>query len=669
MSQSFYARRSFVIVMVTVFLLPFLFVGSRRAMRSNRNDVKEWLPEGFQETADHHWFQSHFPHEQFVLVSWEGCTLNDPRLELFARKLVPEEVEAPADGEVADRFAPPAAEKPPEKPRLFNSVLTGPRLMDEMLGRHETMSEEDALDRLKGTLIGEDGLKTCLVVTLSEAAKGTNLRSTLEEIRRIAREECNIKEEEIRLGGPPVDNVAIDVEGERTLMRLALLSAIVGLGVSMVCFRSIRLTLIVFWIALLSAGLGLSLVYFTGSNVDAILLSMPTLVYVLAISGAVHIVNYYHDAVHEDKLDGALERAVKHGFRPCFIAALTTALGLGSLMVSRIVPISKFGMYSALGVMATLLLLFLYLPALLHYFPSRKFAEEHSGKHHLDDKDDLFVRWWRWFGGLVINHNGWVAVGCVLAMVLFGFGVNRMKTSVKLMKLFSPDAEIIAHYGWLEEHLGPLVPTEVVLRVDNQKCKLSFVDRMRLAQTVERAVEQLKDVGGALSAATLAPDIRPKTRKRTVAERILAIDPRRDRDFVLNKRLEPHRPEFHEYLSVDVDGMLTDDPNLKHLRITGKVADALQGEGLVSLSAIQQHGDLASIEGIGPEGAKQVARAIAAWKAARNPTVEQLGITGEIAERLKAKKLNTLDGIERHGEIQYIKGIGPEGAAAVAEAI
>ena len=62
-------------------------------------------------------------------------------------------------------------------------------------------------------------------------------------------------------------------------------------------------------------------------------------------------------------------------------------------------------------------------------------------------------------------------------MVFFAVGVNWVKTSVKLMKLFSPDAEIIPHYAWLEDQLGPLVPMEVVVRFDNQKCQRSFLDR------------------------------------------------------------------------------------------------------------------------------------------------------------------------------------------------
>jgi uncharacterized membrane protein YdfJ with MMPL/SSD domain len=180
-------------------------------------------------------------------------------------------------------------------------------------------------------------------------------------------------------------------------------------------------------------------------------------------------------------------------------------LGLGSLLASELIPISKFGMYAAWGVVATLALLFLYLPACLHFFPSRDYLA--GGRH--DRGDDLhpsaITRFWQRAGGLVVRHNLLVAGGCVAVMGLFVVGLGRMEYSVKLMKLFSPDAEIINHYGWLEDHLGPLVPMEVVIKVDNAKNAagkrpVSFLERMRLTQRVEAAVEGLDEVGGALSA-------------------------------------------------------------------------------------------------------------------------------------------------------------------------
>lgn len=646
MSQSFFSRRRFLIAMVMFALLPFIWRGTKQALLSNHNDVRDWLPSHFEQTADHRWFQEHFPHEQFVLCSWEGCTLaeDDPRLELLAKKLIPDEApEAVSANVPAARSLAEIAEEPAEEPRFFQSVITGPRLVRELAERYPSLSQEEILGRLEGTLIGPDHEKTCLVVTLTKEAQGKNLRPMVEKIHEYARQ-CNIEPElaedhrnvvvkvwdggilvaremifgreppsgGLRMGGPPVDNVAIDVEGERTLFRLAGLSLVVGLGISMACFRSWRLTMMVFWVALLAAGIGMASVFWTGSSVDAVMLSMPSLVYVLAISGAIHIVNYYHDAIRETGLSGAPERGLAHGWFPCTMAAITTAIGLGSLYRSHVIPISKFGIYSAIGVVATLVLLFLLLPAMLSKFPSRKYAEEHGGKGELGVSDSIVTRFWQAVGGLVVRHNKVVSVVCLVMMGFFAFGLYRIETSVKLMKLFSPDAEIIHDYGWLEDNLGPLVPMEVVLKFDNEKCDLTTLERMRLAYLVERQIEEKLDaVGGALSAATIAPDLRRPRRRRGGLANIVGLDPGREHDFVLNKRLDENRDEFRDYLTVDAEATLAE------LGITGELAARLEARELQTLTEIRAYGEkesvtanLASIKGIGEEEAAQVEEAI-----------------------------------------------------------
>jgi len=679
MSQPFFARRSFVILTVVTFLLPFIWMGAVRALLSNRNDVKDWLPDDFEETAVHSWFQEHFPHEQFVLASWEGCTLDDQRLDLLAKKLVPpkEQPDADAVKPAADTAGGRAAS---DEPQYFKSVITGRSLVEDLRSRYPDLSEEEILTRLEGSLIGKDHNKTCLVVTLTKEAHGKNLRPMLAKIRELARE-CNIeppekaaesnplvfvvdglaqvgsemifgrvpKQDGIRLGGPPVDNVAIDVEGERTLFRLAGLSAIVGLGISYLVFRSIRLTFMVFATALLSAGLGLAIVFFSGGTCDAVLLSMPSLVYVLAISGSIHIVNYYHDAVRDRGLVGAPDRALAHGFWPCTIAALTTALGLGSLVVSHVVPISKFGIYSAIGVLATLLLVFFMLPSMLQlydvygrllhglvtrvlpfpgvkaYADRRLNAPKAVSKHDENAPQTRILRFWRAVGAGVVNHNKLVAAGCLAVMVFFAVGATQVKTSIKLMKLFSSDAQIIADYGWLEEHIGPLVPMEVVVKFDNQKCDLNMLERMRMIRYVERAVESLPAVGGGLSAATFAPDISPDTRP-SGATRFFGIDRGRTRDYVLNKRLEEHRPEFREYIGID-DAVALEkaghDPTLEQLGITGNPAEVLASRKLTTLTALEEYAGekplaegLEVVRGLSAEQVEEIAQKARQWRTA-----------------------------------------------------
>jgi uncharacterized protein len=619
MDESYFKRNRLRIVCIVVFLIPLIGAGTRRTLDQVNNDVSDWLPDSFQETADYAWFMEHFPNEQFILISWEGCTLDDPRLDEFAERLVPT-VSTEEGGESGS-----------ENGQVFRSVTTGPRLIAELQNRYSrstSLTEAQIMNRLKGSLLNweeedpanpydwttrrPESVQTCIFVTVDrEAVKGKELKETLEQVRQIAREvgapdnpieppeeepESNLivraagafklavseivfgrnpTTDGVILGGPPVDNDAINIEGEYTLWRLAGFCAMISIGLAMLCLHSLRLTMMVFWIALLGAGMAIASVFFTGQTCDAVLLSMPALVLVLGMSGAIHIVNYYHDAIAESGLEGAPGRAVKHALFPCTMASLTTALGLGSLCVSNVLPISKFGVYSAIGVLATLPLLFLYLPSLLSYFPSRKFAQLHAGAGIQEPKETRILRFWRWLGGHVIEHNIAVSLTCGAIMIVLAFGLGKIKTSVKLMELFSKDAEIIAHYKWMEGQIGPLTPMEILLRFDNVDCDLSTSDRMMLVEEIGVAIEQeLGDsVGGAFSAATMAPPLDSLTRGGLLDS---------FRQTAMNTTLDGSRPQLREYIAVDRD------VSLSELGIDPVVLEQLNDSKLYSLKDVER---------------------------------------------------------------------------------
>ena len=96
---------------VLVFLLPLVVVGAIKAKGNNRNDVKGWLPAEYPETQVYKFFRQHFQGEEFILVSWKGCTMNDARVELLARKLLP----------------PPEEAARIDRPLYFKTIQTGPR--------------------------------------------------------------------------------------------------------------------------------------------------------------------------------------------------------------------------------------------------------------------------------------------------------------------------------------------------------------------------------------------------------------------------------------------------------------------------------------------------------------------------------------------------------------
>ena len=281
----------------------------------------------------------------------------------------------------------------------------------------------------------------------------------------------------LRMGGPPVDNVAIDEEGTVTLIRLVGYSGLVGIGLSYLCFRSVSLTLMIFIVGLSSAVLGLAIVYWAGGHLDAISMTMPSMAYIAGLSGAIHIVNYCRDEARDHGPEGAIGRAVKHAFSPAFLCSFTTALGLFSLCASNLVPIRNFGLYTGIAVLTMLLILFSFMPAALEAFRPKFLRLAAStatvGKKSPGDltptdgmTDSNWVSdLWAAVGRWITQHHRFVSVACLIVLIISAAGLFRINTTVQLLQLFDSQSRIISDYEYLEENFGKLVPMEVVVRI------------------------------------------------------------------------------------------------------------------------------------------------------------------------------------------------------------
>jgi predicted RND superfamily exporter protein len=675
-----------------------------------KNDVKDWLPAKFPETRVLDWFRQYFVGDQFVAVSWDGCSNDDPRFRLLVQKLRKESIdyEQKLSEEDAKLFAEEAkahkygdelglhttgdyhvdwgqerekwllghknkwyyitrsgelyewdGEKNvlsglmyslerffngtnratgtlrakfgteednefyenPEKLscRFFKSIITGPDVLEQLAGeggslRRGGLTKEEAEilanQRLTGSLFGPtpsigfdwsreafnreltkeqfakyeglpqakeldyafenyvqqliekqyDGKRyrlinatsderirhwftffyerrleppartTCVLVTLNEPASKDLSRvvgrpvlgKPRGRIQELAISECGILENNLHLGGPPNDNVSIDEEGTITLIRLVGISTLIGWVLAYLSFRSIKISFMIFFVGGMSAITSLGIVYWTGSSLDAILMSMPSLIYVMGLSGAIHIVNYYREVCHEHGVHGAAESAIRNSWFPCTLAAFTTALGLISLCTSTLTPIQKFGFFAAIGTMVTVVLMFAYLPSSLHLWSPdyKRVQETGTPPGSRFSFHNLINAFWGRMADLVIRYHWGVSIVTALLFIVFTVGLFKIQTSVQLVKLFDKDSKVLQDYRWLEEYLGQLVPMEVTINIpesshlpiktdidgkrveqtvvydDNGKVdyletdlRLSFLERMEAGQRIRNNVE------------------------------------------------------------------------------------------------------------------------------------------------------------------------------------
>ena len=142
MKRTFFSRYALLIICIVCFLGPFALRGARMSMQRMTNRVKDWLPSDFAETADLEWFGRHFMGEQFVIVTWPGCTEDDPRYQ----KLV---------DRIQHQIAPPEHH---ETRRAGRSLAAMARKPFEEL----TPDERLALDRQRAGELG-DQLGLCTV--------------------------------------------------------------------------------------------------------------------------------------------------------------------------------------------------------------------------------------------------------------------------------------------------------------------------------------------------------------------------------------------------------------------------------------------------------------------------------------------------------------------------
>lgn len=562
--------RAWVVVALFASFTPFLIYSAYQSIKTKNNKIEDWLPASYQETRELKWFRQYFRGGQFVIISWDGCKLgdptatagddtqDDPRLEKLAEYLLSEKVNG--------------AEK------YFESVDTGPQIIDRIINQRGGPSRRTAINRLKGVLVGPDGRQTCLIVTLSDEAV-SQLREVVgrgvsgwlrfnkaEGVLPRAMREFGIDPDTAYFGGPPIQAVAIDEEGEKSLYRLASLAAVIGLAIAWWSLRSVALTLLVFVCGVWNAITSLAVVWLTGGSTDAFLLAMPSLVFVLSVSGAVHLIKYYRDSAQHDGLQEAAVMAIVRGWKPTLLCSVTTAIGLLALGASELAPIRKFGIYSACGVVLMLATFFVLLPSVLHLFPVRRLASKTNEPLFEARMDHL----WAQLGGWIVKHYVAVSATCLAVIAFAGWGVKYTTSNVDIMKLFNESSTIQQDYRWLETNLCRLVPIEIIVnfdpesfeRTDDSGSKLgfNFLERARVTRMIHRAIDRRlgsrgEDViGQPMSAVTFLPTFpkhSPSARSR-IERRVFNSKLERNFGEIEQSGFVTHEPDGSELWRVSV---------------------------------------------------------------------------------------------------------------------
>jgi hypothetical protein len=216
-------------------VLPVSIWGAVQAFRSISNRVVDWMPADFPATQEYYRFFGLFGSDELLMISWEDCRLDDPRIKPYR-----------------DALLAPAAT--PDGPRpLFREVITGPDVLASFQDKPLSMSREEALDRMTGWIVSPDHQQTCLIALVATTAYGeADRHAAVEHVRAAADQVAGLSAELIHVAGPTIEGVAIDRASLARLLPLNVASFAVCMLIMAVCLRNLRAALVVLAIALLT---------------------------------------------------------------------------------------------------------------------------------------------------------------------------------------------------------------------------------------------------------------------------------------------------------------------------------------------------------------------------------------------------------------------------------
>ncbi len=518
-----FERWSIAMLVVSLATVPFCLWATTHVLGTNTNKVEDWLPVKFPETQTVLWFQKYFKGDEVLIVSWPGCTLDDTRLDTLA--------------ESARKLTDPRGQP------LFRRIYTGRSLLDVMQTEPLRLSRKLAIERLSGWGIGQDRETTCAILMMDSTVAPDRNRG-MREIERIAIEECHLDRAALKVGGPTADCVFIDRVSANSLYVLSSISVVLGVLMAWWFLRNGIMVCAAFATALLSELYSLTIIYLSGTHMDAVLTMVPLLVYVLTICASIHYLNAYRQALiaHPKPQFEAFALA----WKPTALAAMTTSLGLASLMVSELVPIRKFGLFGALGILVSVPVVFVFMTSFLTVFPCKRPVSPNGEGPKPSLRWDLVV------SRISMNHASLVLVISVIGLLVLGIGAARILSSTKIRDMFTDQSRELNDYRWLEANVASLVPVNVVLCFGPGNSS-TMLERLEMTDQIRARIAEVPLISGVAGPSTFLPVLRSSAGMRGVVQRS-----------VVNNKLRMQR------LALVDSGMLADSPDEELWLVTAR---------------------------------------------------------------------------------------------------
>jgi hydrophobe/amphiphile efflux-3 (HAE3) family protein len=195
-----------------------------------------------------------------------------------------------------------------------------------------------------------------------------------------------------------------------------------------------------------------------GHSLNPVTSLITPVVLVVSVAGAIHLLNH-HLAGRASGLsrNDALQHAFQASSVPCFNAALTTAIGFGSLLMLPIPAIRDFGIFTAAGVMISYLLTMTLAPLLIAVLPD--FPPRVTRAFRRGPVEQSLRR----ITGSICRHPVASAFGVLVVLAVSVAGVWRIRVETDLLHSLRSDSPLAVATEFIDHHLTGVNSLEILV--------------------------------------------------------------------------------------------------------------------------------------------------------------------------------------------------------------
>ncbi|MFO7750522.1 MAG: MMPL family transporter [Desulfobacteraceae bacterium] len=199
-----------------------------------------------------------------------------------------------------------------------------------------------------------------------------------------------------------------------------------------------------------------------GWEVTVISSNFISLQLIVTIALTIHLIVRYRELVvqNPDLSQFELVKAtVASKFIPCLFTTLTTIAGFSSLLVCDILPVITFGWMMCLGLVVSLVVIFLLFPAILALLP----REQRSSNRQFGKPVTKCL------AALTEKHAGWIYLSTLVLVVVTVIGISRLTVENSFIDYFKKSTEIYQGMALVDKKLGGTTPLDVIINFDSSE--------------------------------------------------------------------------------------------------------------------------------------------------------------------------------------------------------